>query len=1165
MVFTSRPRVRAPPTTTKSTDDDDGRRTTTQGAMMPSVFAPEISRDDGGGNSAAADADSDANGVARGAIVASRDAGVARGGARAARRKRATTMSALWSMTQAYALLIVVVLGYNAIASAFRPNALDLSPEGMMLAGGVDPSVVARSNASAFRAKSHAKIMRAQTQASMLKHTTRVAIRGSFNSAARLTTGTASGALSVAGGVLNIGVGILERVGLGILVEGVTAVATTAGSSVQNVVWLVTFASSPAVDYGLLPLYEFVMDGLEPLYMTFVTGTMEKFEDMTFALEQNLAAVMHESVLSKIRYPLHVVLNPFKWPLGVYETILRPAYVFAAYPEYYDDVPDPVAPIAKRSFGERCRASVWGEWTTCSVECGQGFKVRMNHCGKREYARCVGTGVIGCDGKCNSGRSADCNGICGGKAVVDKCGTCGGMNIGLGCDGKCFSGKREDTLGNCCDASSITSSGMCSSDAGTPSHLKSARDAKQNSSKSTAPPKKKVSFIRRIINLFKFMLVLVLRIVSIIVRAISFAIQTVLRSVLFVFSVLFSGAMLKLLGTMTLGFVVLGVVDKKAQENVAMALKQNVPFIGGEDSVDDSQTGVKATEATDEEKTFKKRAENAVKKLIELLKRSDEVPGTVQHYAKWLNRRALVRIQMIVPWLLAFVSDDRIPTPKEVMKVREEMEDAKLLAEELEAEIAELKNHVQRTMSSEEEKTQALNLADYARKEAEQEKKRALEKAEKTRAELERIKAETEKAQAAMAKDAAARLAAEKASLDAEKARKEAEQARLKMERDLERAKTESDLIRQAAEKEVARVTASHKKAEARIALLEKEAIQAHEEATRQASIASAEVEHALEKVQTFESANLTKRNALTENKSAMKDMKEYAEKLVTFFVKHNEEVFTAAKALEVSEYASQINTGNVVTAVASSVGAGGEIPKDVLESFLSLRKYRARRNSVLALVKLTRNHPSIETRTRCWEALQNLANGSLTTVRVLMRCEAMSNAMIDILEWSCGAAEEDGCPYEAMEFVHAMVSNKFVTQDQTLREQIADPVHARCILAVLKTVPHNNSVQGMGLGTLWQLVRMSKHGAEMQGALLADGLIRHIVDTCEPARENVELARVTCGCALALALNNTSVQDTMLRVGMPRLLVGILSAHESIDFRGEFTKLSAWLTANAR
>ena len=1116
-----------------------------------SVFAPVASA-----------GDEDAS---RGAIVGAHDD--ARGGGNRASGRRQTTMRALWSMVQAYALLIVVVLGYNAIASAFRPSAaLDLSPEGMMLAGGVDPSVVARSNASTFRGKTQAKMMQAQMQASMLKHTTRVAIRGSFNGAVRVAAGTARGALTVAGGVINLSVGILERVGLGIVVEVVTAVASTAGSSVQNVVWLVGFTSSPAIDYGLLPLYEFIMDGLEPLYITFVTGTMEKFEDMTFSLEQNLAAVMHERVLSKIRYPLHVVLNPFKWPMGVYETFVRPAYVFAAYPEYYDNVPDPVAPIVKRTFGERCRASAWGEWTACSVECGQGFKTRVNHCGRREYARCFGTGVVGCDGTCNSGRSTDCNGICGGKAVVDKCGMCGGMNIGLGCDGKCFSGKREDILGNCCDSSSITSSGMCSNDSNAPSHLKAAGAGKARASKN-APPKKKVSFVRRIINLFKFVLVLFLRIVSIIVQTVLFVIKTVLRTALFAFSTVFSGAMLKLIGILTLGFVVLGVVDKKAQDSVAAAVKQNVPFVSNED-VDDKSDKTNTNAPADvaaEGQTFKERVESAVKKIIELLKRSDEVPGTVKHYVIWLLRRAHVRAQMVVPLILALVSDGHVPTAEEVMKAREEAEDAKLRAEELETEIASLKTQVRRTMASEEEKKQALNLADHARKEAEEEKKRAIEEAEKVRADLERTKAETEKTRAAVSKDAAARLAAEKALLDAENARKAAEQARHNAERDLERVKTDSSLIRQGAEKEIVRVQTEHKKAKERIELLEKEAIRAREEAARQASVANDEAERAHEKVQTFERANLNTVNALIKNKSAMMDMKEYAEKLVTFFIKHNEEVFTAAKALDVSEYATHIDKGDVVTAVASSVGTGGEIPKEVLEQFSSLRKYRARRNSVLALVKITRKHPSIDTRRRCWEALQNLANGSLTTVCVLMRCEAMSNAMIDILEWSCGAADEDGCPYEAMEFLHAMVSNKYVTQDKTLREQIADPVHARCILAVLKTVPHNHSVQGMGLGTIWQLIRMSKYGAEMQGALLADGLIRHIVDTCEPARTNIELARVTCGCALALALNNTSVQDVMLRVDMPKLLVGILSAHEAIDFRGEFTKLSAWLTKNAR
>ena len=52
-----------------------------------------------------------------------------------------------------------------------------------------------------------------------------------------------------------------------------------------------------------------------------------------------------------------------------------------------------------------------------------------------ERRPCVGSGAIGCDGVCNSGRVLDCAGICGGDFKLDACGVCGGNDEDLGCDG----------------------------------------------------------------------------------------------------------------------------------------------------------------------------------------------------------------------------------------------------------------------------------------------------------------------------------------------------------------------------------------------------------------------------------------------------------------------------------------------------------------------------------------------------------------------------------------------------------------------------------------------------------------------------------------------------------------------------------------------------------
>ena len=113
-----------------------------------------------------------------------------------ARRARGAAMTrggALWSMTQVYAMLLVVVVGYNATASAFRGRRLDLSPEGMMLAGGVDPATVARYNATHGAAFGYgANAQRTSAVATRWRHVTRYAIRGSFNAAAGAAVGAVS-------------------------------------------------------------------------------------------------------------------------------------------------------------------------------------------------------------------------------------------------------------------------------------------------------------------------------------------------------------------------------------------------------------------------------------------------------------------------------------------------------------------------------------------------------------------------------------------------------------------------------------------------------------------------------------------------------------------------------------------------------------------------------------------------------------------------------------------------------------------------------------------------------------------------------------------------------------------------------------------------------------
>ena len=49
---------------------------------------------------------------------------------------------------------------------------------------------------------------------------------------------------------------------------------------------------------------------------------------------------------------------------------------FCTYPELYGNLPAPGAPQAARlRWGEKCRVSLWGNWTGCSMRCGEGYIV----------------------------------------------------------------------------------------------------------------------------------------------------------------------------------------------------------------------------------------------------------------------------------------------------------------------------------------------------------------------------------------------------------------------------------------------------------------------------------------------------------------------------------------------------------------------------------------------------------------------------------------------------------------------------------------------------------------------------------------------------------------------------------------------------------------------
>jgi hypothetical protein len=241
------------------------------------------------------------------------------------------------------------------------------------------------------------------------------------------------------------------------------------------------------------------------------------------------------------------------------------------------------------------------------------------------------------------------------------------------------------------------------------------------------------------------------------------------------------------------------------------------------------------------------------------------------------------------------------------------------------------------------------------------------------------------------------------------------------------------------------------------------------------------------------------------------------------------------------------------------------DVPIEIAKQLSFLLKYRARRNAVIALSRLSARHPDDKVRRDCFAALNRITRRSTFGLLVVARCEAIPHALMAMFEWAKleDQATEENAPWEAMELIHNLVSGRRMKRSEVLRRHLAGSLFGRCILAFLKVSPHIPSFQGMMFGTLWQLLRASGYDATLQNDLVADGIIRHILDCEAYAEENIEIARVLCGCALALAMNNLSVQEKMRakKVAMPKFIVKVLSLHKGVDYKGEFNALNHWLT----
>ena len=1231
-----------------------------------------------------------------------------------------TRMSALWSMTQVYAVLLLVVWGYNCAATSLRATRMDLSPEGMMLAGGVDPSVVARYNASAY-GRGYGSIGRSNDEIARWKHATRYTIRGSFNAAAGVGKGVARTVTSVAKRGVGMTISAMERAGMGPVIDVCAAVSAATTSSIGNMVWLVTFAVSPVFEYALMPIYDFALDGLEPLYLYFVTGTMDFFEDMTYTLEQNLATVLDEKVLSVIRWPLHIFLNPFKWPKGFYEAVLYPTYQFCAYPELFDMKEQPVPPIVKRTYGESCRSNAWGEWTKCSVQCGVGFRARVNHCGRRQFNRCVGSGVIGCDGVCESGLKLDCNGSCGGKALLDKCGICAGKNAALGCDGKCFSGMREDTVGNCCHSASITASGVCGSGENLPAHLRAAAEAAHAKVEAS---KNKPSLSRRVYRRIRPVISTIFVVSMTALRLLSLVVHVLVRTSNFVIGTLFSSLTLKIIGSLTAGYMVVGVVDKKMQKNIGDFFREAVPFMDENPREQEKDKGPAHAYFYDEKpKTKKEVIEDWVLASVARLKRASKVPGSFSNYVMWLLGKLKAAVLYVLPLVLGVMRDvevsrarqqaklaerekrriqrehliltkrveDEIRTEEERRAIMREAEDAreKAINEErlaaelvarneaelvrtaadeaatkarLEAEEAERKALI----AAEEERVRKEEAETKARLEAEEAERKALIAAEEervrkeeaeTKAALEALIASEEERLRKEQAEAKARFEAEEAERKRKreeeegelKARREEEERAIAALREEERAKLKllDEQARVEAEENAAKARLEQEKAErqrkleaekaeikARIeaeeaerkALLEQEKAEILrqrklEEAERNARLAQEEAEYkerlemqetelhdrfeaenkaksrpeavvlnyvdelmqrtkAAKKVvletnsrldsqsgviKKFETANIGKTNVL-KKPSAVESVKVHSSVLIKYFVAKSHHALLEEELVAAVKHRDLSDEKTADEALRDRLREAEPLPEAIRDKFGFLSKYRARRNAIVALSKLSAKHPDDIMRRRCFRSLNKITRASKFGLLVVARCDALPNALSTLNKWTATTTTDENAPWEALELIHNLVSSRQMRASVALQRQLEGDTFARCLLSVLKMVPHLPAVQGMGLATLWQIVRSSGYSTELQNALIEDGVIRHLLENKEYAKQNSAIARVMIGCALAIAMDNADAQKQMTdkRNALPRRIVKILRIHGDIDYKGEFRPLNEWLSKNA-
>ena len=469
----------------------------------------------------------------------------------------------------------------------------------------------------------------------------------------------------------------------------------------------------------------------------------------------------------------------------------------------------------------------------------------------------------------------------------------------------------------------------------------------------------------------------------------------------------------------------------------------------------------------------------------------------------------------------------RIEAEEAEIKARIEAEEAKT-RERLEAEQAERKARLEQEEAEIKARIEAEEAKTRERLEAEQaERKARLEQEEaETKARIEAEEAKMRERLEAEQAERKARLEQEEAEIirqreleEAErKARLEQEEAEYKQRLEMEQAELQGRLEEETrAKSRPEAVTLSHVD----------QLMQRTEAAKKVMLETKSRLDPQSEVIKQFEGANVGKKNAL-KKKSALESVQVHSSVLSKYFVAKSRHTLLEEELVSAVKYRDLSDEKNVDDAIRARLREAEPLPEAIRDKFSFLLKYRARRNAIVALSKLSVNHPDDGMRRRCFRSLNKITRASKFGLLVVARCEALPNALSMLNDWSVTTTTDENAPWEALELIHNLVSSRQMRASISLMRQLEGDTFARCLLSILKTVPHLPAVQGMGLATLvanrakFRLRhRTSEFPHRGRRDSASDG-------KQEYAKQNSALARVVIGCALSIAMDNANAQKQM-------------------------------------